>query len=106
MATVTKPEPAGLEAAAVRRALADAVERLRALELPVEAWAMREIALTGLQALATALFTDAHSEAGNPGALAGLVADEIGRIAQLLAASETGTGQVRTPEPATGRWGR
>jgi len=35
MATATKP--AAVDAVAVRRALADATERLRALELPAEA---------------------------------------------------------------------
>jgi hypothetical protein len=101
MATATKPAPAAVDAAAMRRALADATERLRALELPAETWAIREIALTGLRALSTALFTDAHAEAESAGALAGLVADEVGRIAELLPASESQAAEV-----AAGRWRR
>ena len=103
MATATKLAPAAVDAAAMRRALAAATEQLRALELPTEAWGMREIALTGLRALSTALFTDAHAEAGSAGVLAGLVADEIGRIAELIAASQS---PARSAQADAGRWQR
>jgi hypothetical protein len=87
--------------------VADAIEHLRALELPAgEPWTMREVALTALRAVSTALFTDAHTETGHPGALAGLVAEEIGRIETLL----TVRAEPRTAEPAAhvvaGRWRR
>jgi hypothetical protein len=100
MATATRLVPSASEAAVVRRAVADAIERLRALELPPEAWTMREVALTGLRALSTALFTDAHAESGNAGALAGLVADEVESIIALV-----GMGESVAPVVA-GRWQR
>jgi crotonobetainyl-CoA:carnitine CoA-transferase CaiB-like acyl-CoA transferase len=68
MATATHLAPAAVDTASVRRAAADAIERLRALELPAgEAWTMREVALTAPRAVATALFTDAHGETGHLG---------------------------------------
>jgi hypothetical protein len=38
MAAATKPALAAVDAAAVRRTVADAIEKLRALELSAEAW--------------------------------------------------------------------
>jgi hypothetical protein len=98
MATATDLA-SSVDAAAVRRTLAKVTERLQALELCAEAWALREIALTGLRALSTVLFTDAHAEAGNVGVLAGLVAGEVGRISELLAATERHAAEV-----AAGTW--
>jgi hypothetical protein len=103
MATATTLAPAAVDAATVRRALAKAAEQLRALELPAEAWTLREIALSGLRALATALFTDAHAETGSAGALAGLVRDEVERIAELIAASGS---PARIAQADSGRWRR
>lgn len=60
--------------------------RLRALELPAgEARVVREVALTALGALTTALFTEAHTDSDCARALAALVAEEVGSIAALLA---------------------
>lgn len=104
MATATHPASASVDAASVRRAVAGAIEKLRALELPAgEACTMREVALTALRAVSTALFTDAHAETEHPGALAGLVAEEIGRIETLL----TAQGEPRGAEHVVaGRWRR
>lgn len=102
MATAaTKPAPAAVDAPAVRRAVADAIEKLRALELSAGAWGMREIALTALRAVATALFADAHAT-DHPGALAHLVAEEIDRITELLAAAGA-EGRRDEQAAATGR---
>jgi len=101
MAAATKPALAAVDAAAVRRTVADATEKLRALEPPAEAWGMREIALTALRAVATTLFADAHAT-DHPGTLAHLVAEEIDRITELLA---TAGAEGRRDEVA-GRWRR
>jgi hypothetical protein len=106
MATATDPAQAAVDVAAVRRTVAEAIEKLRALELPAdEAETVREVALTALRAVATALFTDAHAATDCPGALAGLIAEDIGRITILLAAHpaepQTGTGSA-----LAGRWRR
>lgn len=105
MATATKLAPAAVDAASVRRAVANAIEKLRGLELPAEGWGMREIALTALRAVATALFADAHAATDRPGALAHLVAEEIDRIAELLAATGA-EGQCAEQAAALGRWRR
>jgi hypothetical protein len=104
MAAATKPALAAVDAAAMRRTVADAIEKLRALELSAEAWGLREIALTALRAVATTLFADAHAT-DHPGTLAHLVAEEIDRITELLAAAGAG-GWRDEQAPATGRWGR
>jgi len=110
MATATHLASDAVDAAAVRRTVADAIERLRALELPAEAWTMREIALTALRAVATALFTDAHAATDCPGALAALVTDEISRITTLLAApaaeGRDAQGAEHAATPAAARWRR
>ena len=105
MAAATKPAPAAVDAAVVRRAVADVIEKLSALELPAEAWAVREIALTALRAVATTLFADAHVASERPGALAHLVADEIDRITELLTAAGA-EGQHAKQAAAPGRWRR
>ena len=101
MATATNLAPAAVDAALVRRAVADATEKLRALELPAEAQGVREIALTALRAVATTLFADAHAT-DHPGALAHLVAEEIDRITELLAAAGA-EGRRDEQAAATGR---
>lgn len=107
MATATRLAPAAVDAALVRRAVADAVERLRALELPAgEAWTMREVALTALRAVATTLFTDAHAEPEHPGALAGLIAEEIGRIETLLTTQAEPWATEPDMHVVAGRWRR
>ena len=107
MATATHLAPAAVDAASVRRAVADAIEHLRALELPAgEAWTMREVALTALRAVSTALFTDAHAETERPGTLAGLVAEEVGRIETLLTAQAEPRATEPTTHVAAGRWRR
>jgi len=106
MATATHLAPAAVDAAAVRRTVADAIEELRALEPPAgEAGTMREIALTALRAVATALFADAHAATDHPGALAHLVAEEIDRITELLAVAGA-EGQRTEQATVAGRWRR
>ena len=104
MAAATKPALAAIDAAAMRRTVADAIEKLRALELSAEAWGLREIALTALRAVATTLFADAHAT-DHPGTLAHLVAEEIDRITELLAAAGA-EGRRDEQAAATGRWRR
>jgi hypothetical protein len=107
MAIATHLALAEVDAASARRAVADAIERLRALELPAgEAWAMREVALAALRAVAIALFTDAHAETGHPGALAGLVAEEVGRIGTLPTAQAEPRGTEPDTHVVVGRWRR
>ena len=104
MATATNLAPAAVDAGSVRRTVADAIEKLRALELPTEAWGLREIALTALRAVATTLFADAHAT-DHPGALAHLVAEEIDRINKLLAVAGA-EGRHDEQAAGAGRWRR
>lgn len=69
----------------LRSRLADASEKLRALPLPEEARAVREVACVALAALSVVLLSDCDPTPGRT--VAPLLEAEVARIVQLVAES-------------------